>query len=54
MATKAPSLETIWHTPDALWNLIAPTLGRKNNPATVCPPTPYRVISKTARRMPYS
>ena len=27
MATKTPSPETIWRTPDALWKLIAPILG---------------------------
>ena len=45
MATKTPSLDTIWRTPDALWNLIAPILGPEKQPGTVGrPPTPYRVI----------
>lgn len=45
MATKTHSLDTIWHTPDALWNRIAPILGPEKQPGTVGrPPTPYRVI----------
>lgn len=45
VATKTPSLDTIWHTPDALWNLIAPILGPKKQPGTVgCPPTPYSIL----------
>ena len=45
MATKTPSLDTIWHTPDALWHQIAPILGPEKPPGTVGrPPTPYRVI----------
>ena len=33
MATKTDSPDPIGHTPDALWHLIAPILGLKNNPA---------------------
>ena len=45
MATKTHSLDTIWHTPAALWNRIAPILGPEKQPGTVGrPPTPYRVI----------
>ena len=45
MATKTDSLDTIWHTPDALWERIAPILGPEKPPGTVGrPPTPYRVL----------
>ena len=45
MATKTDSLDTIWHTPDALWKLIAPILGPEKQPGTVGrPATPNRVI----------
>ena len=45
MATKTHSPATIWHTPDALWALIAPILGPDNPPGTVGrPATPNRVI----------
>ena len=45
MAPKTDSLDPIWHTPDALWNLIAPILGPEKQPGTVGrPPTPHRVL----------
>ena len=45
MATKTPSPETIWRTPDALWKLIAPILGPDKPPGTVGrPATPNRVL----------
>ena len=45
MAIKTHSLDPVWHTPDALWNRIAPILGPEKQPGTVGrPPTPYRVI----------
>ena len=45
MATKTDSLATIWHTPDALWALIAPILGPDKPPGTVGrPSTPNRVL----------
>ena len=45
MAPKTDSLDPIWHTPDALWNLIAPILGPEKQPGTVGrPSTPHRVI----------
>lgn len=45
MATKTHSLDTIWHTPDALWKLIAPILGPEKSPGTVGrPATPNRVV----------
>ena len=45
MATKTHSPATIWHTPDALWALIAPILGPDKPPGTVGrPATPNRVI----------
>ena len=45
MATKTDSPETIWHTPDALWKLIAPILGPEKQPGTVGrPSTPNRVL----------
>lgn len=44
MATKA-ELETIWYTPDDLWNRIAPILGPEKQPGTVGrPATPSRLI----------
>lgn len=44
MATKT-ELETIWHTPDDLWNRIAPILGAEKQPGTVGrPSTSFRVI----------
>ena len=33
MATKT-SLETLWHTPEELWSLIAPLLGPEKPPGT--------------------
>ena len=45
MATKTDSLAPIWHTPDALWKLIAPILGPEKQPGTVGrPATPNRVL----------
>lgn len=45
MATKTDSLAPIWHTPDALWKLIAPILVPEKQPGTVGrPATPNRVI----------
>ena len=45
MATKTDSLDTIWHTPDALWERIAPILGPEKPPGTVGRPSmPYRVL----------
>ena len=45
MATKTDSLDTIWHAPDALWNLIAPILGPEKQPGTVGRPArPFRLI----------
>ena len=45
MATKTDSLAPIWHTPDALWKLIAPILGPEKQPGTVGrPATSNRVI----------
>ena len=38
MATKTDSQPPIWHTPDALWKLIAPILGPEKPPGTVGPP----------------
>lgn len=44
MATKA-ELETIWYTPDDLWEKIAPILGPEKQPGTVGrPATPSRLI----------
>ena len=45
MATKTDSPDPIWHTPDALWNLIAPILGPEKQPGTVGRPSPpHRVL----------
>ena len=45
MATKTHCQAPIWHTPDALWNQIAPILGPDKPPGTVGrPATPNRVI----------
>ena len=45
MATKTDSQPPLWHTPDALWKLIAPILGPDKPPGTVGrPATPNRVI----------
>ena len=45
MATKTDSQSPLWHTPDALWKLIAPILGPDKPPGTVGrPATPNRVI----------
>ena len=45
MATKTDSLDPIWRTPDALWDLIAPILGPDKPPGTVGrPSTPNRVL----------
>lgn len=45
MVTKTPCQEPIWHTPNALWNQIAPILGPDKPPGTVGrPATPNRVI----------
>ena len=45
MATKTDSQPPIWHTPDALWKLIAPILGPEKPPGTVGrPATPNRVL----------
>ena len=45
MAAKTDSLATIWHTPDALWDRIAPILGPEKQPGTVGrPSTPNRVL----------
>jgi putative transposase len=44
MTTKT-SLETIWHVPDELWNLIAPLLGPEKAPGTPGrPAVPFRKI----------
>ena len=44
MATET-SLETIWHTPDGLWSLIAPLLGPEKAPGTPGrPAVPFRRI----------
>ncbi len=45
MVTKPHSQAPLWHTPDALWNQIAPILGADKQPGTVGrPATPNRVI----------
>ena len=42
MARKT-TLETIWYTPDDLWDKIRPLLGREKKAGTVGrPPVPYR------------
>jgi putative transposase len=44
MATATP-LETIWHTPEELWSLIAPLFGPEKPPGTPGrPAVPYRRI----------
>ncbi len=44
MATET-SLETIWHTPEELWSLIAPLLGPEKQPGTPGrPAVPFRRI----------
>jgi putative transposase len=44
MATET-SLDTIWHTPDDLWSLIAPLLGPEKQPGTPGrPAVPFRRI----------
>ena len=44
MATET-SLETIWHTPEDLWSLIAPLLGPEKQPSTPGrPAVPFRRI----------
>lgn len=44
MTTKT-ELDTIWRTPDDLWNLIAPILGPEKQPGTVgAPATAFRTI----------
>ena len=44
MSTKT-ELETIWHTPDDLWDRIAPIMGPEKQPGTVgAPATPFRII----------
>jgi putative transposase len=43
--TTETSLETIWHVPDELWNLIAPLLGPEKEPGTPGRPAiPFRKI----------
>lgn len=45
MSTKTATLETIWHTPDELWELLAPILGPDKRPGSVGrPATPARLI----------
>ena len=39
MVTKTPILETIWHAPDDLWELIAPILGPDKPSGTVGRPS---------------
>lgn len=45
MVTKTPCQGPIWHTPNALWDRIAPILGPDKPPGTVGrPATPNRVL----------
>lgn len=45
MATKTEPLETIWHVPDDLWNLLALLFGPDKQPGTVGrPPRPARLL----------